>query len=205
MPFFMKRIFPVLQYLNVPNFVTTIGLYFGIAACYYLIQGSLRGAFICLFFAVCMDVIDGFSAGKLNQKTRFGQVMDSLVDFFVCCIMPVWMVLIFVGDSILLIASLMIYVGCGLWRLAHFTVMAAENQGKPQTHYAGLPVPGAMLLVSISVWAVVYYGCPPWLSAAVLLLSALAMASSFKLKKYGFMQKASWVVGLGFFVLVLAS
>ena len=199
----MKQHFPVLQYMNVPNFITTLGLFFGIVGIYYLMQFNLRWVLVCLFLAMVMDVIDGFAAGKLKQQTRFGQQMDLLNDFFICCILPVGMVYVFVGDDVLYIGALMFYAASGLWRLAHFTLMAAEGQNSG--FYTGLPVPGAVLIVCLSVWLVRYHGLPPWLSAAVLLLTGLLMASSFKLKKYGMMQKVSWVVGLAFFVVIVAS
>ena len=199
----MNKFFPVLQHLNIPNSFTTLGMAFGVAACYRLMQGDLRTTFAFLFLAMAMDVIDGFTAGKLNQKTRFGQQMDSLVDYFICCVMPIFMIFAFVGYSILLIGSVTVYAAAGLWRLAHFNLLAAE--GKTGAYFVGLPVPGAMLLVSISVWMVTYFACPPYLSAGVLLISGLLMASSLKIKKYGLLQKASWVLGLVFLVLVITS
>ena len=200
----MKSFFPVLQHVNPPNLITTLGLVFGVAASYYLVGGSLRLTLVCLFFAMFMDVLDGFLAGKLNCKSRFGQSMDSMVDFFICCVMPVWMVLTFVGNSALLVGGLVFYCACGLWRLAHFNVMASENPGN-LAYFTGLPVPGAMMLASASIWLVVYHALPIWLLAAALFLAGVLMVSRFKLKKYGMAQKALWVAGAAFLAIVVAS
>jgi CDP-diacylglycerol--serine O-phosphatidyltransferase len=193
--------FPVLQYVNAPNLITTVGLLFGIAACFYLAEGDLKHTLICLALAMLMDLFDGYAAIKLNSKTLFGGYMDTLVDFFVCCIVPVWMVYAFVGNSILLIAPSAFYCVCGLWRLSHYNVTLAENRA----FFTGLPVPGAAVTVIMAVWTVVNYGFPVWVCAAVFLLAGPMMVSCIKLKKYGLGQKLFWVIGFGFFVVVALS
>jgi len=197
--YYMKNHFPVLQYVNPPNLVTTLGMAFGVAACYYLVIGSLRGTIVCLFLAMFMDVLDGFIAGKLNCKSAFGQQMDSIVDFFVCCAMPVWMVFSFVGIDVLLVVSLVFYAACGLWRLAHFNVTAHERR----PYFTGLPVPGALVIACLVIWLTVYCALPVWPLAAALTLTGVLMVSSFKIKKYGPLQKAVWVAGAVFVVVVI--
>jgi len=195
----MKKYFPVLQYVNAPNIITTFGLILGVAACFFLIQGNLRGTIICLFSSMFMDLLDGFLAEKLNQKTKFGQYMDSLVDFFICCIMPMLMAFVFVGRGSLIFAAAAFYCACGLWRLAYFNhVTAAENR----PYFTGLPVPGSSLLVGISIWLVVYYSFPSWICGAAFFVAGLLKISGIKLKKYGAWQKILWTVGLAFIVLV---
>ena len=195
----MKKYFPVLQYINVPNTITTVGLIFGVAACYYLAEGNMQGTLICLFFSALMDLIDGFFADKLKQQTQFGQYIDSLVDFFICCIIPIGMVYAFVGNYLILFFALAFYCICGLWRLAYFNVTEAK------TYFIGLPVPGAMLMVAIAIWSVVYYGLPIWIIAAILFLTGVLMVSFIKLQKYGLWQKVLWVVGLFFLAVIVAS
>ena len=195
----MKKIFPVLQYMNVPNSITTLGLIFGIAACYFLLQGDLQATLVCLSFSLLMDLCDGFFADKLKQQTQFGKYVDSLVDFFICCIIPIWLVYVFVGSYLILVAALVFYCICGLWRLAYYNVMEADD------YFVGLPVPGAMLLVSMAIWSVVYYGSPSWLIYLALFLTGLLMVSFIKLQKYGLWQKALWIVGLLFLAVIIAS
>ena len=195
----MKKFFPVLQHVNPPNLITTLGLFFGVAGCYYLINGNLRGTIICLFFAMFMDVLDGFLASKLNCKSTMGQQMDSLVDFFICCVMPVWMVFTFVGTSAYLIGAVAFYSACGLWRLAYFNLSAHESR----PNFSGLPVPGAVVIACLVLWLNAYYGLPSWVLAAALLLAGVLMISRFKIKKYGPLQKAAWVAGVIFLVLLV--
>lgn len=196
----MKRYFPALEYINAPNLTTTVGLLFGVAAAYYLYIGNLRGALFCLFFALFMDLADGFLAGKLDRKTHFGAIMDSLVDFFVCCATPVWMVFLFVGHSLPLTASIAFYAVCGLWRLAYYGVTSGER-----SYFTGLPVPGGLLLVAVAIWGRAYHGFPEWACVAVFSLTGLLMISRMRMEKYGLFQKSLWVLGLGFMVLVILS
>ena len=197
----MRKYFPALQYSNIPNAVTSLGLIFGVAACYFLSIGSLRGTIICVSISMLMDLIDGLLAEKLKQQTRFGAYLDSFVDFFVCCIVPTLMVYVFVGSSLLLFCALAFFCICGMWRLAYFQVTSVEKR----TYFTGLPVPGGALLVSIAIWAVVNFDLPAWLCTLAFFLTGLLMLSFFKLEKYGLWQKLMWALGLAFFGLVVAS
>ena len=199
----MIKYFPVLKYINRPNLITTIGLAFAVAAGYFMVAGSLRNTFICLALAMIMDFFDGFFAGKLDRQTSFGQSFDSLVDSFVCCVMPVLMVFTFVGIDMILVIAAGFYCICGLWRLSHYNVMAQSTE--KSTHFTGLPVPGASLLNAMVLWLVVYHNLAYWVLAPAMIILGLMMISFFKLQKYGLMQKLSWVVGLIFLIVVLIS
>jgi len=195
----MKSFFPALQYFNVPNAFTTLGLLFGIAACYLLAAGNVSGVIICLFLSTFIDFVDGFFAIKLNQQTNFGQYMDSIVDFFICCAIPVFMLYTLSGGSALTVTAAVVYCVCGLWRLAYYiSVTAAEKQ----SYYTGLPVPGGMLLSVASIWLVTSFELPVWICTVVFVLTGLLMASSIKLKKYGLCQKLLCVLWPAFMVAV---
>jgi len=195
----MKKFFPVLEYMNVPNTITTLGMVFGIVACYFIVEGDFQGALICLAFAMLMDFCDGFFADKLHQQTVFGKYVDSLVDFFICCIIPILIVYTFVGGYLILVLSLGFYCTCGLWRLAYYNVREGDN------FFVGLPVPGAMLLVMMAVWSVLHYDLPSWLIYAVLVITGLLMISFVKLQKYGLWQKVLGLAGLLFLVIILTA
>ena len=197
----MKKYFPVVRHINVPNTVTTIGLACGIAACYYLLAGSLRSTLICLSLAMLMDLLDGFFAEKLNSQTNFGKSLDSLVDSFTCCIMPVLMAFNFVGTTPLLIGGAAFFCICGLWRLANFNVTSAEGA----KHFTGMPVPGAAMLAAMAMWAVVYYGLPVWVCVAAFVLAGFLMLSFLQLEKYGAWQKVFWLIGIGFWAVIVLS
>jgi len=196
------RLFPALQHLNIPNAITTLGLILGIMACYFLTQRDLRTAIIFLFLASLMDGIDGFVADKLNQQTEFGQYVDTLVDFFTCGIIPIWLVFdLLVGDAffsnVLIVCALIFYCTCALWRLAYYNIIEADK------FFTGLPVPGSMMMVTMSVWCVVTFSLPVFVSALMFFVIGVLMISGITLKKYGLWQKIMSVMGIIFFVLVL--
>ena len=193
----ITKFFPALAHFNLPNVVTTIGLIFGIAACYYLVDRNLRAAMVCLFCAGVCDLGDGFFATKLNQQSRFGQALDSLVDFFICVIMPVWIVHAFIGDSWPARIGLVFYCICGLWRLTYYTINEADKS------FTGLPVPSAMMLVIMATWSIVYSGFPEWVLTVTFVITGVLMMSCIRLKKYGRWQIIMAGVGLVFFVMVL--
>lgn len=198
------KFFPALRHLNIPNAITTLGMIFGIAACYFLTQQDLQMAMVLLFCAGVMDLVDGFVATKLNQQTEFGQYVDTLVDFFICGIMPIWLVFDLlvsadnpIFDNIIIVAGLIIYCMCALWRLAYYNIIEADK------YFTGLPVPGSMMVVSMSVWCVHTIGFPMWFSAAAFFIIGVLMISGIQLKKYGLWQKAMAAFSVLFLVLVI--
>jgi len=196
---FLETYFPAAKHANIPNVITSLGLVFGIFACYYLTQRDLRMAIIFLFFAAVMDACDGFVASKLNQQSEFGQYLDTLVDFFTCCIIPIWMVHDLLGNSPIIVGALIVYCICGLWRLAYYNIIEADKS------FTGLPVPGAMMIITISIWIVVQYDVHLWLAAATMFVVGLLMISGIKLKKYGIWQIALGLSGLVFLAVVIFS
>jgi len=178
-----------------------MGLVFGIIAAFYLTQQDLRMAILFLFCAGCMDLFDGYVATKLNQTTQFGKHLDTLVDFFTCVIMPIWMVFELLTNNPFIIGALIFYCICGLWRLANYNLVGGGKDFK------GLPVPSAMSLVTVMMWFVVYYiayGVPQIIVASsVFVVAGMAMASGFSLVKYGMWQKVSILAGIGIVIYVM--
>jgi len=200
----LSKYFPALKHFNIPNMITTLGLVLGIFAAYFLTQQDLRMAIIMLGFAGLMDLMDGWVATKLNQQTEFGQYLDTLVDFFICCIMPIWMVhdLLIHGslwENPFIVLSLIFYCMCGLWRLAYYNIIEAKK------HFTGLPVPGSMMFVTIAIWCVVMYGITVWLVIGTFFVIGLLMISGVQLTKYGLWQKAMGLIALVFGAVVIFS
>ena len=193
----IAKIFPVLRHFNVPNTITTMGMVFGIFCCYFLTQGDLRMAIICLFMAGVMDLVDGYVAGKLNQQTAFGRHVDTLVDFFTCVIIPIWMVYDLLGAAPVIVVPMIFYCICGLWRLANYNITEAGKS------FSGVPVPTGMLMVTVTIWFVYMFGFPALLASAVFVVMGFLMISGFRLPKYGMWQIGLGLGGLGFMVHVI--
>jgi CDP-diacylglycerol--serine O-phosphatidyltransferase len=101
--------------------------------------------------ALGCDVIDGFVARRRQQRSEFGQELDSLADIVSFGVAPVviayglgmrggWDALIF-----------LFFVGCGISRLARFNITAAalaDATGKVR-YFEGTPIPSSVVLVLI--------------------------------------------------------
>jgi CDP-diacylglycerol--serine O-phosphatidyltransferase len=195
----MQKYFPVMQYINVPNFITTLGMAFGIGACHFVLLGDLKATLVCMFFAAIMDLLDGYFAGKLNQGTRFGQYVDSLTDFFICCALPALIALRFVGTHPIIFVAIIFYCACGLWRLAHFDVLLAENRD----YFTGFPVPSGM---GVNVFVIWFYDqglMPQWACVVAFFVMGFLMISWIKLEKYGWWQKILALCGVIFIIAVV--
>jgi CDP-diacylglycerol--serine O-phosphatidyltransferase len=200
----IKKVFPVLNHINIPAVITTLGLLMGAITAYFFFHGDLKWAILCLFFCGVLDLADGLVAARLNQITAFGRQLDSMVDFFTCCIMPIIIVYQFFHESLLIIITMGFYALCGLWRLAFFNIQAtpAADSGTKK-YFTGLPVPGAMMAVTMVFWTVLRFDLPGWVLALTFLVIGLMMISFVKLRKYGLWQQVMWVMGVAFVVYVM--
>jgi len=166
----------------------------GVAAAYFLMENSIRWVIFFVSFAALMDTLDGFLAKRLNTSSVFGQALDSLCDFFVCCIIPMMMVLVFIGNSLLVVLPAAFYVLCGLWRLAYFNATASENR----PYYTGMPVPSAALLSILSIWLVWRLDIHPTAILAAKIIAGLLMVSHIRLAKGGLWRKLILLSGFIF-------
>lgn len=80
----MKNLFepkPHKAILTIPNIITSIGILLLIPYIWSFLAGCNRWImFGSLFFAGFSDLLDGFTAKRLNQKTRIGEIIDTTRD-----------------------------------------------------------------------------------------------------------------------------
>jgi len=101
--------------------------------------------------ALVMDALDGRVARRRGMASPLGQELDSLADVVSFGVAPAAMGFA-AGlrggwDALFLI----IFVGCGISRLARYNVTAStlsDDSGKV-THFEGLPIPTSLLLVTL--------------------------------------------------------
>ncbi|MCL2500808.1 MAG: CDP-alcohol phosphatidyltransferase family protein [Defluviitaleaceae bacterium] len=201
----IKKYFPVLNHVNLPGVITTLGLMMGAVTAYFLLHGELRWAILCLFFCGVFDLADGLVASRLGKVTDFGRQLDSLVDFFTCCIMPVIIVYRFFFDNLFIIIAMGFYAMCGLWRLAYYNIQPPPTDPAAKRYFTGLPVPGAMMGVTMVFWMVLRFELPEWILAVTFLGIGFLMISFVKLRKYGLWQQILWLVGVAFVAYVIMS
>lgn len=119
--------------LTIPNVLSLLRLLAFVPAAYFASQatasGNLRAAALLLFMAAT-DILDGFLARRLNQKSELGRIIDPIVDkicvggMFVILAwqrqMPWWIAGLVIGrDALILVA--------GLFMLGRFRRVTESN------------------------------------------------------------------------------
>lgn len=113
--------------------------------------GHLSGAVACLVVAGLADLFDGpvaRSMSRTDAQRAFGVQVDSLTDVLSFVAFPVVLVAALV-DAWWVVPVLALYTVAGLARLTHFTV-AVDPAGSPRSHFQGLPVTYAALVLPLT-------------------------------------------------------
>ncbi len=77
--------------LTVPNVVTLVNLFCGIAAIYYLQIEDVTTSYVFLIIGLFADFLDGTLARLLNQSSSIGKELDSLADLVSFGVLPGYM------------------------------------------------------------------------------------------------------------------
>ncbi len=172
-----------------PAIITYSNLFLGILAIMFANSNdleSLKLASILLILAAISDKLDGYVARKLNMTSEFGKQLDSLSDIISFGIAPIIISLNFglINMSIISIFISLIYVGCGVFRLARFNIL--END----MYIYGLPITISGLIIAIKhivdiVFRIEIVNKQILLNENIFLIVILSllMTSNFKIKK----------------------
>ncbi len=105
--------------MSIANYITLLRLIAIPGIAYYYLQGRYEWALILLIFAGFSDLLDGFLARSLGQRTKLGAILDPFADkllMFICFIclaythqVPFWLAALVIGRDI--------YIVLGVWFL----------------------------------------------------------------------------------------
>jgi CDP-diacylglycerol--serine O-phosphatidyltransferase len=129
-----------------PNFVTTIGLFFGFNSLHFSLMGKFYMAAVMIFLAAFIDAIDGRIARATNSTSAFGKEYDSLSDVICFGVAPAIMIYLWELKDYgrLGFLACFLFVACGALRLARFnTDISSDN-----TKFTGLPIPVAAAAIA---------------------------------------------------------
>jgi CDP-diacylglycerol--serine O-phosphatidyltransferase len=101
--------------------------------------------------ALVMDVLDGRIARWRHKASPLGQELDSLADAVSFGVAPAAMAFAAGMRGGWDALCLIVFVGCGISRLARYNVTASgmsDDSGKV-TYFEGFPIPSSLLLVAI--------------------------------------------------------
>ena len=163
----------------------------------FALQGKPDAAVVCLIAAGICDMFDGTIARRAkrnNMEKAFGVQIDSLADVMSFGLLPAaigYCLFHQTGDhgilaTILTLGICAAFVLCGLIRLAWFNVTEEELQarGEKRTHYVGLPITSASLILSVSYFVISGTKYVSVIYTGLLLVLAIAFVSKFRMPKY---------------------
>lgn len=142
----------VLDYLNVPNIISMIGLGTGWLAIALLIQGFPFLAIVFAIIAFYLDCLDGLVARKMHKESEFGRQLDGLFDFFNYSVFSALLYWLYISPNALGVCIGFLILATGAFRLIRFNIegfVVIESE----LYYAGIVV------CHISLTAIVLYLC----------------------------------------------
>ncbi|MBS3785483.1 MAG: CDP-diacylglycerol--serine O-phosphatidyltransferase [Gammaproteobacteria bacterium] len=177
-----------------PNFITTLALFFGFYAVVAAQNGDYDTAAIAIFVAMVMDGLDGRVARLTNTQSDFGVQYDSLADMVSFGLAPALVVYLWALEDLSELGMFwgkfgwlgaFIYAACAGLRLARFNAQAGTADKR---HFQGLPSPAAAAALAGMVWAgdqLDFGGWPAGLPAlAITLVAAILMVSNVRYESF---------------------
>lgn len=131
--------------------LTYIGITLAVCGIIFSFLGNISNAMICLIFSGICDLFDGKMARlckRDEQEKEFGKQIDSLADVFLFLALPCVL-----GVELLKALPLyfnivfVIYVICGVIRLAWFNILASSDEHVK--YFIGMPVAYIALVLPI--------------------------------------------------------
>ena len=108
-------------------------------------------AFCLVPLALLLDIADGRIARRQNKHSLFGGELDSLADIVSFGVAPAVLAYGLGMRGGLDVPILLIFVACGISRLARYNITAAEiaAAGNKVKYFEGAPIPSSLLLVAV--------------------------------------------------------
>jgi len=161
-----------------PNFFTSLNIFFGVMSIIAASQGKFEKAFIYIVFAFVADGLDGRVARLTNTSSQFGLEFDSLADIVSFGVAPAMFLFFAVGSDYGKIGALItgLFVVFGAIRLARFNI--TTNTNEPGV-FIGLPIPTAAAVLTTWVMLEIDYkvNLDIYILAGALLLSILMVSN----------------------------
>lgn len=139
---------------HIPNILTLLNMALGLIAILLLMQPEhphkVSIVVGLVFFGGIIDFLDGFLARKLNTASNLGKQLDSFADIITFGVAPIMLInyISHCQPTILLIASSLVFMLAGAYRLARF------NLNDFSKHFVGLPITAAG--ITLVVFGIAY-------------------------------------------------
>ena len=144
----------MIGFYNYSVIVTYIGVALSVSGMALASTGQFKFAILCLALAGACDTFDGKIAHAMKNRTKemeiFGIQIDSLCDMVCFGVTPVIISYQMGLNSVWGIAIEILFVLCGVIRLAYFNVTEAKRQNETsenRQYYQGLPITSMAIIL----------------------------------------------------------
>ena len=144
----------MIGFYNYSVIVTYIGVALSVSGMALASTGQFKFAILCLALAGACDTFDGKIARAMKNRTKemeiFGIQIDSLCDMVCFGVTPVIISYQMGLNSVWGIAIEILFVLCGVIRLAYFNVTEAKRQNETsenRQYYQGLPITSMAIIL----------------------------------------------------------
>ena len=191
----MKK-FPFIGYYGYWVWLTYLSVATSFTGVTFALRGKPDAAVVCLILSGICDMFDGTvarTAKRNDMQKAYGIQIDSLADVMSFGLLPAaigYCLFDLSGNSsvvatVLTIGICVLYVLCGLMRLAWFNVTEEEMQarGEKRTYYVGLPITVASLILSVTYFIIGGLEHVSCIYTLLLLVLAIAFVAKFHMPK----------------------
>jgi CDP-diacylglycerol---serine O-phosphatidyltransferase len=164
------------KYMKLADLFTLLNLCSGVLAIIFAVQGKFYIASVLIIAAALFDLLDGKVARLSKKDNDFGKQLDSLTDAISFGVAPALLGYFLGLNEWYFVIVLLIYVSCGVLRLARFNITTIKG-------FEGVPITAAGIIIAVLVFLAGFYPIIiSYLWIAYLLLGIL-MISSIPIKK----------------------
>ncbi len=126
--------------LNLVDVLSLFGLTLCLLACGLALSEHYAYAIVLLFLAMLIDMYDGILARTYSLLRPFGKYLDSTIDTFDYLVVPPLILYLMGYNHWHQILLLMIFIVCGVVRLAVFNQIGNIKDASGRSCYLGMPV-----------------------------------------------------------------
>lgn len=185
----------------IPFSFTFLNCIFGFCSILRSFEGDYKNAALFIMLAALADALDGRLARRFGSTSCLGTQLDSLCDAVSFCLAPALLVYSSYRFQYVIsfvnLVFLMLYVCCGLYRLAKFNLEGCMYD----TYFKGLPTTIAALLVALFYFYTLADGelaLPYWYMNIVLFGLSYLMLSSCKFYSFKKAKFDRYIRNIGF-------
>ena len=188
--------FPFIGYYGYWVWLTYLSVATSFTGVTFALRGKPDAAVVCLILSGICDMFDGTvarTAKRNDMQKAYGIQIDSLADVMSFGLLPAaigYCLFDLSGNRsifaiVLTTAICVLYVLCGLMRLAWFNVTEEEMQarGEKRTYYVGLPITVASLILSVTYFIIGGLEHVSCIYTLLLLVLAIAFVAKFHMPK----------------------